>query len=70
MKNWFNRLLALLARRGRTQPPRRVGWRGRPLPESTDGAIPQAGPYATLCLPPPGESARQSSREQPAPMKG
>jgi hypothetical protein len=56
MKRWFNRLMALLARKRRTRSPRRVDWRGRPLAEGADGETsgigdPDGALYATLSLP-------------------
>jgi hypothetical protein len=62
MNNWLKRLLEFLAWRGRTRTPRRTDWRGRPVAENTDGAIPSvshpgADLYATLRPPAfPGES--------------
>jgi hypothetical protein len=62
MKNWFQRLMAFLAGKGRTRTPRRTDWRGRPLGENTEGGIPpvrlpEGGPYATIRLPWYGERA-------------
>jgi hypothetical protein len=55
MNRWFNRLVALLARRSRTVSTRRVDWRGRPLAGRTGGASPRVSGsdgalYATLCV--------------------
>jgi hypothetical protein len=56
MKNWFSKLIALLSHRKRTQSPQCMDWRGRPMAETTGGAIPsvslsERALYATLCLP-------------------
>jgi hypothetical protein len=62
MKNWFQRLMAFLAGKGRVRAPRRTDWRGRPLRENTQGGAPPVrfpvgGPYATIRLPCDGERA-------------
>ena len=63
MKHWFKRFMVLLARWDRARTPRRTDWRGRPVGESTGGAIPPVNlpgwePGATLRPPSfPGENA-------------
>ena len=71
MKSWFHRLLALLTRRGRARSSRRVDWHGRPLAESADGTVPQAGVregavYTTLSL----SALDSAARPRPVPTKG
>jgi hypothetical protein len=63
MKNWFRRLLALLTPKGRARSSLCVDWHGRPLAESADGTVPQAGVregavYTTLSLPARDGAAR------------
>jgi hypothetical protein len=55
MKNWFSRLMALLAG-DKTRTPQRMDWRGRPLGEGVAGAIPpvelaEDALHGSLCLP-------------------